>query len=111
MSEVSKSVQRKSLQKSWSRWTAIVDLFARRRPARSRVDSAAYLAIHRDLINDLRALTESADAEEQAYLRDLEMLASPWLNLKSLARTDREILENLLMRCRTVEHELGGRNG
>jgi hypothetical protein len=93
----------------WSRWAAIVEAFALRRPARNRVDPIAYGALYKELIAACRTLADSADAEERAYLEDLEVLFSPWLTPRTLARADREILEGLLARCRQVERELGGR--
>jgi hypothetical protein len=98
-----------ALMTHWRRWTDIVDLFARRRPARRRVGSQEYAVLHKALIQDCRTLAESAGEEEAAYYRQLEDLVQPWLNPSILARADREILMDLLIRCRQVEYQLGGR--
>jgi hypothetical protein len=99
---------RDRLRFHWSRWTAIVALFARRRPARRRVDSVAYAALRNELIAVCRSLAEE-DGERRAYYTALEETVRPWLSPRALARTDRELLFMLLDHCREVERELGGR--
>ncbi len=92
----------------WSRWTAIVAIFARRRPARRRVDSRVYAALRHDLIAACRSLAE-ADEERRPYYTALEDTVRPWLSPRVLERTDREILFTLLLRCRELERELSGK--
>jgi hypothetical protein len=100
--------QRDVLQTHWSRWTAIVALFARRRPARRWVDPRAYATLQNELIAACRSLAE-ADGERRPYYTALEDTVRPWLSLRVLARTDREILFTLLSHCRAVERQLTGR--
>jgi hypothetical protein len=100
--------QRDLLRDDWSRWTAIVALFARRRPTRRRVDPRAYTTLHNELIAACRSLAE-ADAERRSYYTELEDMVRPWLNPRLFARTDCEILFTLLSRCRAVERDLTGR--
>jgi hypothetical protein len=100
--------QRDLLRDHWSRWTAIVALFARRRPARRRVDPVAYATLRDDLIAACRSLAET-DAERRSYYTALEDTVRPWLSPHVLDRTDREILFTLLSRCHEVERELTGR--
>jgi hypothetical protein len=96
------------LRDRWGQWATIVGLFARRRPARRRVDPMAYAALRDDLIATCRSLAE-ADGRRRSYYLLLEEMVRPWLSPRVLARTDREILCTLLDRCREVERELGGR--
>jgi hypothetical protein len=94
----------------WSRWTAIVELFARRRRSRRRLDPGAYTTLRNELIAACRSLAETErDGELRSYYTALEDTVRPWLSLRVLARTDREILFTLLSRCREVERELTGR--
>jgi hypothetical protein len=101
-------ISRKLLRKCWGRWTAIVSLFAKRRPARQRIDPRAYAALRKDLIAACKSLA-GADGERRSYYRALEETVRPWLSLRVFARTDREILSRLLDHCRDVERELWGR--
>ncbi len=98
-----------ALRASWHRWTAIIELFARRRLARRRVDPREYRRLHQELLAACRSLADSAGEESRAYYEGLEGLARPWLSPKILAHADPEILDSLLARCRQVEAELGVR--
>jgi hypothetical protein len=98
-----------ALKTHWCRWVKIVEHFACRRPARGRVDPQAYARLHQELIRDCRRLAESSDEAEGAYYRSLEDLIRPWLTPSVLARADRDILIDLLVRCRQVERRLGVR--
>lgn len=108
MSDRSHDSDSQALKNYWRRWTVIVDLFARRRPARRRVDPIVYNALHQELIAACRARADAASEDSRAYFDGLEELARPWLNPRALANADREILDSLLARCRVVEAELGG---
>src|SRR4051812_4508289 len=110
MSDRSRASGSEALRDCWRRWTVIVDLFARGRPARRRVDPAVYNTLHRELLTTCRSLADSAGEESRAYYERLEELARPWLSPKTLAHADREILDGLLARCRAVEAELGGQS-
>jgi hypothetical protein len=87
-----------------------VELFARRRAARNRIDTAEYAQLHRDLVDRVRALGRNASDVEAAFYRYLEDLVQPWLDLQVLGRAEREILFDLLIRCREVEVQLGRRS-
>src|SRR6516165_6932333 len=80
---------RNALRQSWCRWTETVELFARRRVGRKRVDPQAYAALHRDIIRGCRACAASANDVEAAFYRYLEDLAQPWLDPSILSRADR----------------------
>ena len=99
-----------ALRRRFSRWAAIVELFARGRPARKRVDPQAYVTLHRELIASCRVLAASANEVEADSYRYLEDLAQPWLDLAVLDRADRDILFDLLIRCKHVQSQLGGRS-
>ncbi len=109
MRRQSRGTGSEALTASWRRWTAIVELFSRRRRARRRVDPRAYRALHQGLLAACRSLADSAGEESRAYYEGLEGLARPWLSPKILAHADAEILDSLLARCRQVEAELGVR--
>jgi len=104
------SPEKIALRRRFSRWTAIVELFARGRPARKRVDPQAYVTLHRELIASCRVLAASANEVEAVSYRYLEDLAQPWLDLAVLDHEDRDILFDLLIRCKHVQAQLGGRS-
>ena len=107
------SPEKIALRRRFSRWAAIVELFAQRRPARKRVDPQAYVTLHRELIASCRVLAASANEVEAVSYRYLEDLAQPWLDLAVLDRADRadrDILFDLLFRCKHVQAQLGGRS-
>jgi hypothetical protein len=97
------------LRARWSRWTAIVEAFALRRPSRRSVDPSAYQALRRELIDACRSASDPTEGVTPAYAEGLEGLVLPWLSPKTLGQADPEILRGLLARCRQVERELGGR--
>ena len=107
------SPEKIALRRRFSRWAAVVELFARGRPARKRVDPQAYVTLHRELIASCRVLAASANEVEAVSYRYLEDLAQPWLDLAVLDRADRadrDILFDLLFRCKHVQAQLGGRS-
>jgi predicted Ser/Thr protein kinase len=95
----------RTLERLWSDWTAIVELFALRR-SRRHVDWQAYHQLHGGLIEAARARIEQAEPARRAFYRHLEDLALPWLTPKTLAQVDQEILFSLLLCCRRAEQEL-----
>ena len=99
-----------ALRRCFHRWAEIVDLFARRKAARKRVDPKAYAALHRELIQRCRAMAASANKVDVVFYRYLEDLAQPWLDPAVLDRADRDILFDLLIRCQHVQEQLGGRS-
>jgi hypothetical protein len=105
-----KSPDKQAFRKCWGRWTAIVELFARRRAARKQLDPRQYAELRHELISRCRALAALANDVEAAYYRYLEDLAQPWLDLATLDRGERDILYDLLIQCRQVETQLGGRS-
>src|SRR3954469_7173177 len=104
------SPEKKALQKCWARWVKIVELFARRRVSRKRVDPQAYLVLHRELMSNCRSLAASTNDVEATFYRYLEELVQPWLNLDVFAWDERDILFDLLIRCQQPETQLRGRS-
>jgi hypothetical protein len=66
--------------------------------------------LYQDLIRDCRELATTANEVEAGFYRYLEELVRPWLSPSVLARTDRDILLDLLIRCRQAESRLGARS-
>jgi hypothetical protein len=98
------------LKTRWRRWLRIVELFANERPARRRVDPEAYGMLQKELVTTCRSLAATANEVDGAFYRYLEDLVQPWLSPLVLGRADREILCDLLIRCRQVERALVGRS-
>jgi hypothetical protein len=98
-----------TLKKNWRRWTAIVDMFARRKRARLHVDAANYSTLHQQVVEACRSLAERVEAPRRVFYQHLEQVAGPWLNLRILEHGEKEILFDLMERCRQAEKELGGR--
>jgi hypothetical protein len=96
----------KSLRTSWSRWTKIVELFARRRPARNHITRESYAALHMELIGKCRSLAESRGSGDPLYA-ELAEIVEPWISPQVLGRTDHDLLIFLLYRCRDLQRQLG----
>jgi hypothetical protein len=110
MKRRSDSIGPASLAAHWRRWTAVVELFARRRRARRRLDPREYHALYCELTATCRDLASAADGSGRDYFERLEATVRPWLSLRALERADGEVLSSLLDRCRQVDRELGGRS-
>ena len=95
------------LKKCWRTWTAVVERFALRR-TRHPSDPDEYKSLHTRLIQACRSRIEASDEVERSLYEDLVTLAQPWLTLGSLVQLDRELLFDLLIRCRQAELELHG---
>jgi hypothetical protein len=95
------------LKSQWRAWTAVVELFALRR-TRRRVDPGDYELLYNQLIRACRSRADASDEARRPLYESLENLARPWLTLGSLVRLDREILFDLLIRCRQAELRLHG---
>ncbi len=104
------SPEKIALRRCFSQWADIVELFARRRPARKRVDPRAYIELHRELIRSCRALAAPANEVEAAFYCYIEDLVQPWLDLAVLTRGERDILFDLVIRCQHVRTQFGGRS-
>jgi hypothetical protein len=69
-----------------------------------------YAGVYRDLINRTRAMAGAANDVDATFYRYLEDLVRPWLDTHVLARAERDILFDLLIRCQHVDAQLGGRS-
>jgi hypothetical protein len=92
-----------ALRRHWRRWAALVALHARR--SGRAADPREYEALHRELLAASRALAAAEGARREFYRR-LEEVARPWLTARALEQADRELLLDLLARCRQAEREL-----
>jgi serine/threonine protein kinase len=99
-----------SLLKSWRRWTATVATFALGRRSRRFRDPRTFTTLRNELLATLRARAAEIDGPERDFYLALEEVISPWVHLRSLARQDREILGDLLARCRHIERILKHRS-
>jgi len=97
------------LAKLWRRWTAIIELFARRRLARNWVVTEQYSILHHELLEHCRVLAEASAPPGSAFYRSLEEMVQPWLTPYVLAHADQEILQDLLYRSLQAERQLSGR--
>ena len=88
------------LPELWRRWLGVVTQFARRAPGRVRLIAGQYEALQRALLTACQDVVENAEPELKGRLQRLEQLVRPWLNAASLENADKELLENLVARCR-----------
>ena len=72
------------------------------------MDPDDYESLHRELIRVCRSRLETSDEVNRPFYERLVDLARPWLTLKSLEHSDREILFDLLICCREADLELHG---
>ena len=96
------------LRDDWRRWTWTVSRYALckgRRP-----DAEAHAALHRRLVASCRAMAAESPGDE-AFYESLDGLVRPWATPDVLARTDRELLYDLLRQCREAEQRLCGGGG
>jgi hypothetical protein len=96
-----------ALKRAWRRWTEIVTLFALRHPARLTISPHEFREVREELIRLIETLAAAGDdPRREAYYRELDGLVRPFLSPRTLARTDYEVLLDLLARCRKIEREL-----
>jgi serine/threonine protein kinase len=98
------------LLKSWRRWTATVESFARGRLSRRSADRQAFTTLRNQLLGTIRARAAEVHGPEREFYLYLEELVSPWVSAISLAREDREILHHLLVQCQHAERILDRRS-
>jgi serine/threonine protein kinase len=98
------------LLRSWRQWTATVASFALGRKSRRARDPKAFRTVRNQLLATLRARASDAPETERGFYLSMEQLVSPWVSVYSLAREDREILQDLLARCQHVDWILESRS-
>jgi hypothetical protein len=87
----------------------VVEAVARRRSDLHHMDGQEYRVLHSRITTTCKELAGSGDEARRKLYEDLEATVQPWLSPRVLAHADSEILAHLLVRCRTIERELGGR--
>lgn len=98
------------LRKRWHQWTKMIESFARRNVKSRRIDVQSYRALYEGLLEACRCRMARPDIDANGLMHRLEELVKPWLTPDILARTDPEVLQNLLERCRKAEEELCGKS-
>ncbi len=97
------------LRRQWSRWTAIVATFAKRRDARPRLRRGEYFALHNTLIEACRSHATQCDAAQRDFFLEMRNVVKPWISLQTLEQAEHRVLVSLTRRCRDIERSLGGR--
>jgi serine/threonine protein kinase len=91
---------------SWSRWTTTVGLFARGRGSRKPADAEDFKVLRDQLLATVRERAAEAQGPDAEFYLRLEELILPWVELRSLAREERDMLEQLHALCVRVEQIL-----
>ncbi|HWG41899.1 MAG TPA: serine/threonine-protein kinase [Gemmataceae bacterium] len=98
------------LLRLWRRWTELIETIVLGRGP-SRVNGDLYRAVHAALLQVCRAGIESAPTPpRRAFYQELVSIAQPWLNLKTFAHIEPQMLKSLLERCKQIELELNDGN-
>jgi hypothetical protein len=97
------------LDQLWRRWLAVVELSAQGSGAHPPMDAEEYGVLQRQLIETCRALTQVPGDRKPEIYQQLEDLVAPWLTVGVLKQADEEILIDLLLHCRQIDRQLGGR--
>jgi len=93
----------------WYRWTEIVRLFAVRHERRHAVDPREYQTLHAAMVEHCRTVVElSPDSRQGNQARHLLEVLSPWVNVESLARAERELVCQLFEHCQQIQRSLDG---
>jgi hypothetical protein len=92
----------------WRRWTELISGFAERQARRARFDASEYEALHRALLAACQAMIVHADPEHAAWLTRMQQLVEPWMTAATLEKIDKELLADVLARCRAIDQEMGG---
>jgi hypothetical protein len=96
-----------AFRRCWQQWVGVLETFFA--GGRLSVDDASYRTLRASLLEHCRA--PAAGGPRPAVLGVVEGIVEPWLTLQALARTDRETLSSLLLRCHQLDGELTSRLG
>jgi hypothetical protein len=99
-------MKRGELRRRLERWREQVELYARG----NRGDPRKYVVAHGHLLRCCREMVEGCGEEKKIFYEGIEQVVRPWLSVEALIQADREILVEILQRCRRVERDLGGRH-
>ena len=95
-----------ALRPLWRRWSLLLQTVIKG-SGPARVNPETYRAVHMNLLLACRSAAESAvSSERRAFYQELVSIVQPWLTLQTFARTESEMLQSLLERCRQAELEL-----
>lgn len=106
MARQDNSKERRELRRFLSRWREVVESSARG----LRVDPRKYQALHGELLQRCQALAGESGQEETPLYKSVAKMLEPWLNIEALTQANRDILLEVLQRCRQAERDLGGRS-
>jgi hypothetical protein len=98
--------ERGELRRCLGRWCEVVELYSRG----LRGDPRKYAAVHGKLLQYCQAMVQASGEEQKTFYEDVEQLVRPWLNAEALIQANKEILVEVLKRCRKTERDLGGRS-
>lgn len=92
----------------WRRWTEIVRLFAIRKESRFAVDAGQYRALHAEMTELARGLASQPDEQSKPLFEEIEEILAPWVQLDALDWAEREIVNNLYVRCLEIQGTIEG---
>jgi hypothetical protein len=98
--------KRLELRRRLERWREAVELYARG----TRGDPRKYAAAHGQLLQYCREMAQVAPDQQKKFYEEIEQVARPWINVQALLQADKEILVEMLQRCRHTERVLRGRS-
>jgi hypothetical protein len=98
--------KRVELRRRLERWREVVELYARG----GRVDPGKYAAVYGQLLQYCREMAQESPDGQKRFFEDIEQVVRPWINIQALIQADREILVEMLQRCRKTERVLSGRS-
>ena len=97
---------RGELRRRLERWRQAVEVYARG----LRDDPQKYAAVHGQLLQYCREMAQEAGGQQKAFYEDVEQVVRPWINAQALIQADKEILIEMLQRCRMAERVLSGQS-
>lgn len=103
------SVEISELRSLFSRWIGLLDLFARKRNTRRRIDSQDYEVLYSSLLKSCRFQADQSEGEHRVFFLEMASLIEPWFTLRAFESNKQRLLMNLLVQCREIEQILSGR--
>lgn len=104
-----RSVEISELRTLFSRWIKLLDIFARKRKVRRRMNFQDYEALYSLLLHSCRLQAEQSEGDRRIFFQEMASLIEPWLTLHTFESGKHRILMNLLEQCREIEQILSGR--
>jgi hypothetical protein len=95
-----------ALRPLWRRWRTLLQIIIKG-SGPARVNPETYRFVHTALLLACRSAAEAAvTSQRRAFYQELTSIVQPWLTLQTFARTESQMLQALLERCRQAELEL-----